>query len=478
MRTSRIGRFLEGRGSSLALAAGVGGAVLVASACGAPASQGEEDGELRGAERTIIGRAAPYEADATLIARDRELAGSQRARREVAWAALAKILKQVPLAEGRVVNADGTTPTIPAFRTWYQKDDIERMFGRLFEAHGSEARRARAPFGASAVDEAIDWNAGDRGSWSEEQYFERVRQVDGSNAVQGLGGNSRVQYSAGLVRHLLKQWSPLAKCAGDVDDPLSAEPTSATNFTTCFDEEAPLDAALIKASWSRADFGMKLGYRSTSAEALKARIDGTKDKGGWGSTTGEAAPTPDQVYTVSLSDRSKWRLPAMHLVTKELRHWLWISIWWSPEPDTDFGADRPESITALGGPWKNYKMCVVSDYAEGDPDPTGGYPTGPGSLGDALAAVHVAGGPSWCSNHYIERGDKNAQTNCIGCHQHAGTPLGSAEVLENEEKFPRAGRTQVRKRFPADYMFAATSAPEGIATILQSHVAHFEQIDR
>src|SRR5690606_27811438 len=112
----------------------------------------------------------------------------------------------------------------------------------------------------------------------------------------------------------------------------------------------------------------------------------------------------------------------------ELRHWLWITIWWSPEPNTDFGADRPEAITELGGPWKNYKMCVATDFEERDPDPTGGYPTGPGSLGDALAAVHGGGSPgsptpSWCSNQFIERGAKNAQTNCVGCHQHAGTTL-------------------------------------------------------
>ena len=72
-------------------------------------------------------------------------------------------------------------------------------------------------------------------------------------------------------------------------------------------------------------------------------------------------------------------------MSKELDHWLWITLWWSPDPDSDFGADRPAAIAALPGPWRNYKMCVTSSYLEGDPDPRGGAD---GSLGDALAAVH------------------------------------------------------------------------------------------
>ena len=51
-------------------------------------------------------------------------------------------------------------------------------------------------------------------------------------------------------------------------------------------------------------------------------------------------------------------------------------------PNTDFGADRPASIT---GPWKNYKMCVATQYLEGDAD----LPPAAG-LGSS-AAVSVAG---------------------------------------------------------------------------------------
>lgn len=456
-------------------------AVALAAAAGCAAiSDGEERLELdvQSADRAILGRAKPYAPDPSLATEIDRLNRSQKARREAAWSALAKVLADTAIAEGEV-KVDGQRVNLPSFRTWYQKDDFERTFARLYEDHGAEARKRRMSFSAAKIDEAFDWNATDRGSWSEAQYFARVTDTDTQRKAQGLGGNARVQYSTGMLRHLMKSWAQLSKCArGEVPNEPNAEPRSESNFSTCFDEEFPKDAAVIKTSWLRADFGLTVPIRPTTPEALRERLDGSKDEGGWGNKITEARPTEDQIYMVKMTDGASFWMPAMHLVTKELREWLWISIWWSPDPDTDFGADRPDAIAKLGGPWKNYKMCVVTSYEEKDPDPTGGFPTGPGSLGDALEAVHRGeGGPSWCSNQYIERGAKNAQTNCIGCHQHAGTNLRSEDVLANPVSFPNSGRTKIRKNFPTDYVFAASAPPEGLAQVIQSKIAHYDTVD-
>jgi hypothetical protein len=434
---------------------------------------------LRPVERSIVGRGIAYDADLGLVARTDELHTSQKARRGVAWKAVAKVLAPTSLAE-TAVAVDGTAPKLPAFRTWYQKDDLERMFARLYEAHGADNRRARRPFAATTLDQAFADNATDRGPLTADEYLARITQVTTAPDAQGLGGNARVSYSPGALRHLLGQWAGLSRCArGLVADDPTADPISPTNFTTCFDAELPADAALVKASWLRADFDLTVPVRSTAPDALAARVGGSQDEGGWGDDgTSQASPSPSDVYTVRLTDGATFRMPAMHLVTKELRHWLWITLWWSPEPDTDFGADRPDEIRALGGPWKNYKMCVVSDFAEGDADPTGGFPTGPGSLGDALAAVHPGvGGPTWCSNQFIERGAHNAQTNCIGCHQHAGTSLLTEDVLADPARFPSFGRTRIRNNFPSDYVFAATAAPESLDAIVDAQVSYFDTID-
>jgi hypothetical protein len=156
---------------------------------------------------------------------------------------------------------------------------------------------------------------------------------------------------------------------------------------------------------------------------------------------------------------------------------MWISMWWSPDPDSDFGQDRPDDIRALGGPWSNYKMCVVVAYEEGDPDPRGGFD---GSLGDALAAMHEGqGGPTWCSDPYIEKGAKNAQTNCIGCHQHAGNPaLNSEAVLADPTQFPKSGRTKVRQNFLFDYVWSVNAPPDVLSNLLERQIVHYDQIDR
>jgi len=459
------------------------GAVAVAAGCSSSddASTGGGEDEVRNAERVIIGAARPYSPDRTLDSKIEILDSSQKARREAAWKAVAKVLRDVRVADDEAV-VDGKRATIPRFRTWYNKDDVERMFAKLYEGHGKENRVARKPFTVKQIDEAFAWNATDRGSWADAEFEQRLKQIDSRAAAQGLGGNARVSYSTGMVKHMLKNWAPLTKCArGEYADDPKAEPAKADNFAPCLDAEFPKDAAIVKTAWLRSDFDMKVPVRPTSAEALADRFSGKIDEGGWGKAdpAKDIAPTADQIYTVKMTDGSSFRMPALHLVTKELREWFWITIWYSPEPDTDFGADRPAEIGRLGGPWKNYKMCVVTGYQEKDPDPTGGFPRGPGSLGDALAATYQGvGAPSWCSNQYVERGAHNAQTNCIGCHQHAGTGLRSEAVLADPVAFPEFGRTKIRKNFPADYAFAAMQPPESVAGIMQAQVEHYDTVDR
>jgi hypothetical protein len=232
-------------------------------------------------------------------------------------------------------------------------------------------------------------------------------------------------------------------------------------------------------TWSRANYGteqLDLPVYDTSAKTIRDKMSGKSDSGGWGKGVGKAFPKADEIYTVQVGDGTNFRMPAMHLVTKELREWLWITLWWSPEPDTDFGADRPADIKKLGGPWSHYKMNVSVAYEEKDPDPRGGFE---GSLGDALEAAYSGvGGPTWASNPYLEKGAPNAQSNCIGCHQHAGTHETSETILAAPASFPKTARTKLRKNFPMDYLWAVGSAPERLAGIIDEQVQHYDLVDR
>ena len=453
----------------------IGAATLLA--CAASGPDGDvAGGALRPVERKIVGAARPYDADPSLRARTAELSADVAERRRVAWRAVTKVLRPVTLAESKV-RVDGKPPTLPLFRTWYGKDDLERMFAKTYGDKTPADRKARAPTTDAEVDVAFAWNAADQGSFADDDYLARVAKVKDAAFAQGLGGNARVSYSPGFVRHMMKDYAAELGCLPKLGSiARDAAPPSATNFAPCFSAEFPIDAALVKASFFRAEFGMMLPTHATDAKALGARMAGTADDGGWGKGEGSADPGPESIYTVTTSDGSTFRMPAIHLVTKELREWLWITLWWSDRPDEDFGADRPKEVRDLGGPWSHYKMNVVVSYEENAVDPGAGVPA---SLASALRATTGGGGaPSFGSNPYLERGAKNAQTNCIGCHQHAGDPNLSSESVLSDPSLPMSGRTRVRKNFPADYVWSFDFGGEVLARLIERQVQHFDSVDR
>ncbi len=525
-------------------------------------------------DRKAIGVAAPYVPDLGLAAREVELEGSIAARRAAAWEVVRRALAPVPLGDPRLAaNFPGTgQPQVPAWHTWYARDDFERVFKKEYRDLGPEGRAARAPLD---VADGLAWNAvalDDVPEWPEQRYLDYLATIDTDVEAQGTGGASRVGYSPGALSRLLGSYNELHQCrlvdppaafatdpvrdgrrvvetdtievekcgwrvlgpfqaapgeevlvttrgAGDADIYVrrGAAPDAATydckssgddaseacsvdgggpvyvavfgaseaaasievdvEYTTadvvdptCLDGAMPRDAVVVKADWRRQLTGDLLPIYDTSGPRMTARFEGA---GEW-NADGAADPQADAIYTVELpSSQQRFRLPGLHVVSKELDHWMWISLWWSPNPDTDFGADRPASIAQLPGPWKNYKMCVATSYVETDPDARGGFA---GGLGDSLDAVNGGvGTPSWCSNPYIEAGKDNARTNCIGCHQHGGTELTAEHILEVE---PRHGVTRTRNNFFTDYLWAVKGGGgDDLSSIIQAEIDYWDAND-
>jgi hypothetical protein len=491
-------------------------------------------------DRYVLGGASPYEADATARTREDELVSSQRARRAFAWSVVEKVLGAVPTAEP--TPSEGS---VPRFRTWYDRDDVSRIFQRLYEDLGPDGRNEHARFDEAALDEAFTWNpraVEELDTWPPSRIDEYIASLDEPIDVNGLGGIRSVAVDREVARHVIASYPEildcmengappafddgpaeemrrmhrevlsLAACEGAMRGPFAvargetlvatiegdtrASVVAVTDGSTtlcqadadagcevpgpgtfsvivtagtagleapleidhtapdpewagCLNGAFPLASATVRAQWRRADAGWTLPTFDTSAAGMARRMDpeGTLT---WGEGDGEVIPAADRIYAARLAAGSAFWLSGLHMKTRELDHWVYITLWWSDDPDTDFGADRPDSIRALGGPWSSYKMCTTVMYDEGDPDPRGGFD---GSLGDTLAAVHAGdGAPSWCSNPYLDAGPRLARSNCIGCHQHALSGVRPAEVPE-EGRFPDDGRSLVRNNFPADYFW-------------------------
>jgi hypothetical protein len=448
-------------------------AALFAAAAGCSArssSPDSGDSAIRELERRAVGKAQPYPADVYSEDDAARFASSKKARRELGWRVLAKVLSPVSIAAASEVDSGGYA-TIPLFRTWLGGDELDRMFAKVYGDLGKDRRLKHDPPTDVETSAAFDWNATSLGQNSEADYFRRIAQLDGPAAVDGLAGNPRTAYSPGYVAQYLVDYWAIAGCDGKTNSFTFQTPgVSDTNFTDCFSHEFARDAAVVKASWRRNDALVTdgLAVQDTSADTLRQRLAGNLDNAGWpqqGMPMVQAGP--DMAYTIQLQGGERYSLVGLHIITKELRHWVWTTIWWSPKADEDFGQDRPDAIRDLGGPWKNYKMCAVTDFDERDPDPRGGFD---GSLGDALEAVH--GPQTWCSNAFIEKGDHNARTNCIGCHQHAGDTTGLTKIIDDEANYPSTGRTKVRESFPADYSwaFATPDSPDPKDRLLRTVV--------
>jgi hypothetical protein len=400
----------------------------------------QESNSTTALDRLIIGTAAGYAADPGLRGRTAELAASEKARRAAAWQIVQRAIEPIPI--------DDKGGTLPRFQTWYGKDEVVPMFEHILLSQSEADRKAHVPPTPDMVEEAFSFaakRATTLASFSADRLAQRKAEL-AADGTASLGGQDRVLMSPSVVRHLLTHYDAMIRCIGNVPG-ADAPPPSDTNFAPCVGEEFPADAAIVKARWVP-DTGPIDVYDTSAAPLTKKLGDGD-----WGEPTGSASPGPDAIYTMKLSDTLSSRLVALHVITKELRDWYWVSMFWSNTPKTDFGADRPDGLT---GVWSGYKMCAAVDYDEGDRgdgdaalDPT---------LAAAFAATRAFGPHTWCSNPYLEKGAHNATTNCVGCHQHAGTDLDTDGILGGA--FPDGSRGRLRKNFPADYTFVTTSGLE------------------
>jgi hypothetical protein len=430
-----------------------------ASCEGGAGGLGRERAALTVIDRSLVGSPRQYVVDAGLRQRETELASSQRARRAAAWAIAARVV--APVALEAPLGPEGSHE-LRLWQTWHNADDLTRIFRRIYPELTPDEQARRAPLDPAAIEAADVWNdaaVADFEQWTAARIAAYASAIDSAPKQAGIGGIYRVAYAPATSRHVLENYGELLDCR-ESDARVEAAPEpggcgSPSFEPACLAGQFPAASVLVKATWQRLDAGTPLMAYDTSAEALAQKL---APGGGfeWGDGDRPAAPGEDEMFTLELPNGNRFGLTGLHIMTKELEHWVWLTLWWSDRPDEDFGADRPAEFPA---PFDHYKLCSVVAFEEGDPDPEGG--AGDASLGRALAVTHAgAGGPTWCSNPYIERGAGNASTNCIGCHQHAGTPLVSEDILADPNAFPDFSRLELRESFPTDYVFSVRTGDD------------------
>ena len=51
-------------------------------------------------------------------------------------------------------------------------------------------------------------------------------------------------------------------------------------------------------------------------------------------------------------------------------------------------------------------------------------------------------------------------------------------ILGDEAKFPKSGRTKIRRSFPTDYTWSFDFAPEAFVRTIEAQVTHYDGVDR
>jgi hypothetical protein len=232
-------------------------------------------------DRKIIGLAAPYVPDLTFPSRDAEFETSIVARRLAAWQVVERVLAPIPLGDTRLAQNFPSTgqPAIPAWHTWYARDDFERVFKKLYRDLGPAGRAARAPIDAQA---GFAWNlTAVDAQWTEQMYLDYLATIDTADEAGGVGNAARVGYSPGALGHLLESYVKLHKCRLDpIPDP--------------FASDAMRDGVVVSAKESiaiaKCDFKL-LGPFQAGAGKVKVSMTGTGDADLYVRRT--AAPDPD-----------------------------------------------------------------------------------------------------------------------------------------------------------------------------------------
>lgn len=356
-----------------------------------------------------------------------------------------------------------------------------------------------------------------------DHYKEILSKFEELDEIRGILGAGKTIFSPSYIRHYLKTYNNVFNCSDDLRNeqydpdrnyfpkpnylptfksrsvcmdhefPTGNENIALNeeNFTHCGDngpifsfpeleesilnKPAPTDdrdwgpAVAIKVTFFKNNEGIS-SYK-TDAETFKNKLS---EKFFWPDALDKTmflnTISNDKIYTIKTNDpvagQDVFKLSSMHIASKELREWLWVTVWWSDKPDTDFGADRPAALK--GTPWANYKMCVVTAYDEQfNPDTKELYfkdskfqSKFPGLYASLDAAKDMAMPYTWCSNPYIEHGEGNANTNCIGCHQHGGDPQANFDTIHNSPDYPANGKQQLRHDFPTDYTWSSQRSPD------------------
>lgn len=365
------------------------------------------------------------------------LHGSQRAR-DWGYQFISRVVVEADLPNGL---------KIPKWLSFYEKDEIAAMVAAALK---SPADLPKGPYGFS--DAQIDHILENAKAYDGAVNITNLNKQSGGGFVrETISGQSKggIFLNGIYVRHILAHFKNVVsgnksfRMAKFVGKTGGGAGSPATLTTPMVDKipPFPLGAIAVKVLWH--DEG-QLAYYNTDSESLSEHMANAKDQWTPAGFVDTNSLENDQIFRIKTRDGKSFVAPAIHFLVKNARPWMWVTMWWHPDPNTDFGRDRPSHL--IPDPWRNYKMSVVTAFTETEfplpKDSPNIFANGstdrrdPAYQRSAQPFLEYKGlvtfmknkfslneNPSWTSNPYLET--HQFASNCIGCH---GIPSGQPLV--------------------------------------------------
>ncbi len=353
----------------------------------------------------------------------------------------------------------GQIPELEHWQSWYSVDDLSRIFRRLFTTIDAAARRERKTFDATSLDAAIDWN--DRAqfnepAWDEAAFSRWLAQFSGDITRRSIPGFNKILFNRPALVSVLRDYKALFACY---------------RALTLRDDCAPFvwlpGAAFLKTSWRRNGDGFAIDRFDTRAAALDAQFHTSA----W-TANGVWQPRLDEGYAMQTRTAQIFHLVGMHLMIKRPSDWVWSSIWLSQGEGSDLAVDHAPELPG-------YRLCSVTGFtsplATESPDDAGSLP--PAELQGVAAVLRAHSFPSWCSNPFLELGTNNQQTNCIGCHQHAGLNWSQQDLTRRLTVDLPSLQYQASRSGPSDFVWSLISGPDALFAPIADTIEYFDAYD-
>lgn len=357
-----------------------------------------------------------------------ELSADFSARREVAWRLSQLIIAPAQQQSGFGYIFDSGYASV--WQTWYSRDDIKNLLGEINASQPLTAS-GLTPEASKRLLSAVN--------------REQVPNFDPAPFNGGFQLFSPAVYNEDYVLHILQNFRHIATCPPITSKVMDEIPENESSHSNCM-KEFPEKAVMMKLAWGEADKVDENGryYEEVIKDLGESGMRNVLERGqGW--LDGELHRLDKtNAYTMTeVRSGKQFVLKGFHIVTKELRDWVWVSFIWQPNPNEGLGSDRPDFIH---GVYQNYVMTVVVNELELDPQPGLGINGKPlfSNLDAPFKRYQNKNQViTWSSNPFIEGPDSTS--NCISCHQ-------------GQFATGKFGPHSHRKHFPYDYTFGTQNA--------------------